>query len=128
MQNNIDILTLDPLKMKLVSKVAPDCVLKGQLSFDGGLVVEGMIEGDLKVDGHLVIWNGGQVKGRVEVSGNLYVFGRFGGPAESASSSVLKCAGTAFVAHSARSTGTIFARLLQLYEGAELDGPFQTLK
>ena len=128
MSKNIDIFTFDPLKMNLLSKVAADCMLKGQFKFEGGVVVEGNIEGDLIINGDLVIWNGGQVKGRVDLTGSLYLFGRFGGPAESASASVLKSKGTAYISHTGRSSGTLMAKNLHLYDGAELSGPFQTLK
>ena len=34
----------------------------------------------------------------------------------------------AYVSQTAVSTGTLMARRLQLYEGADLQGPFKTLK
>jgi hypothetical protein len=40
----------------------------------------------------------------------------------------LECQGMAYVSKTGVSTGTLLARRLQLYEGADLQGPFKTLK
>jgi hypothetical protein len=128
MKPNTDVLTLDPVAMQLVNRVARGCALQGRLRFDGGLLIQGEIEGDLQVDGHLVVWSGGSVRGRISVTGDLYLFGRLGATGGKADDSVLECQGMAYVSHTGVSTGTLMARRLQLYDGADLQGPFRTLK
>ncbi|HMP10586.1 MAG TPA: polymer-forming cytoskeletal protein [Hydrogenophaga sp.] len=128
LKHNTDTLTLDPVAMQLVSRVARGCLLQGQLRFEGGLLVQGELDGDVQVQGHLVVWSGGLIRGRIHVSGDLYLFGRLGSPDAMAEDTVLECQGMAYVAHTGVSTGTLMARRLQLYDGADLQGPFRTLK
>jgi hypothetical protein len=75
-----------------------------------------------------VVWSGGVVRGHVSVTGDFYLFGRLGAPGGRAEDSVLECQGMAYVSHTGISTGTLMARRLQLYDGADLQGPFRTLK
>lgn len=123
-----DILTIDPIAMNVVNRVAAGCQLRGELSFEGGLLVQGELAGNIRVNGRLIIWSGGVVRGRVRVSGDLYLFGRLGDAGGSAHDTSLECQGMACVSNTGISTGTLMARRLQLYEGADLQGPFKTLK
>lgn len=128
LKSSKDTLTLDPVAMQLVNRVASGCLLRGQLRFEGGLLVQGELDGDLQVEGCLVVWSGGVVRGRISVTGDLYLFGRLGAAGGRAEDSVLECQGMAYVSHTGVSTGTLMARRLQLYDGADLQGPFRTLK
>ncbi|GLS13301.1 MULTISPECIES: polymer-forming cytoskeletal protein [Hydrogenophaga] len=123
-----DILTIDPVAMNVVNRVAAGSRLEGELQFDGGLLVQGEVAGHVHVNGRLIIWNGGVVRGRVRVNGDVYLFGRLGEPGASPHDTSLECLGQAFVSKTGISTGTLMARRLQLYEGADLQGPFKTLK
>lgn len=123
-----DTLTIDPIAMNVVNRVAPGCRLDGHLRFDGGLLVQGEISGSIQVSGRLIIWKGGVVRGSVHVQGDFYLFGQLGAPDAAAQDTLLECAGMAYVAQTGVSTGTLMARRLQLYEGADLRGPFKTLK
>jgi cytoskeletal protein CcmA (bactofilin family) len=123
-----DTLTIDPIAMNVVSRVAAGSVLSGELTFEGGLLVQGEVSGHLRVNGRLIVWTGGVVRGRVEVNGDFYLFGRLGDPSADAGATHLACDGMAFVSKTGVSTGTLEARRLQLYEGANLQGPFKTLK
>lgn len=123
-----DTLTIDPIAMNVVSRVAAGSVLSGELTFEGGLLVQGEVSGHLRVNGRLIVWTGGVVRGRVEVNGDFYLFGRLGDPGADAQATHLACHGMAFVSKTGVSTGTLEARRLQLYEGADLQGPFKTLK
>lgn len=128
LKSSKDTLTLDPVAMQLVNRVASSCLLRGQLQFEGGLLVQGELDGDIQVEGCLVVWSGGVVRGRISVAGDLYLFGRLGAAGGRAEDSVLECQGMAYVSHTGVSTGTLMARRLQLYDGADLQGPFRTLK
>lgn len=123
-----DTLTIDPVAMNVVSRVAPGCRLSGDLVFDGGLLLQGQIGGQIRVKGPLIVWAGGLIHGRIKVYGDLYLFGQFGLDEGRSLESQLKCNGTAFVSHSGVTTGTLLARRLQIYEGADLRGPFRMLR
>ena len=123
-----DMLTLDPIAMNVVNRVAPGSALSGELTFEGGLLVQGELSGNIRVNGRLIIWTGGVVRGRVEVIGDFYLFGRLGDAGADVQATQLACHGMAFVSKTGVSTGTLEARRLQLYEGADLQGPFKTLK
>lgn len=123
-----DTLTLDPIAMNVVNRVAAGTVLDGDLRFDGGLLVQGEVAGRIQVNGRLIVWTGGVVRGRVRVQGDLYLFGQLGAAGGSQHDTSLECQGMAYVSKTGVSTGTLMARRLQLYEGANLQGPFKTLK
>jgi hypothetical protein len=123
-----DTLTLDPVAMNVVNRVAAGTQLGGELRFQGGLLVQGDLSGLLHVNGHLIVWTGGVVRGRIRVMGDLYLFGHLGSADAGPNATTLECQGMAYVASTGVSTGTLMARRLQLYEGADLQGPFKTLK
>ena len=123
-----DTLTLDPVAMNIVNRVAAGSQLNGDNYFNGGLLVQGEISGHLRVNGRLIIWTNGVVRGRIRVMGDLYLFGRLGDAGGGPQDTTLECTGMAYVSKTGISTGTLMARRLQLYEGADLQGPFKTLK
>ena len=123
-----DTLTIDPIAMNVVNRVAAGSHLSGDLQFEGGLLVQGEVFGNIKVNGRLIIWKGGVVRGSIRVQGDFYLFGQLGAQDAAAIDTQLECMGMAYVAQTGVSTGTLMARRLQLYEGADLRGPFKTLK
>jgi hypothetical protein len=123
-----DTLTIDPVAMNVVNRVAAGSQLIGEQQYDGGLLVQGTLGGVIRVHGRLIVWAGGLVRGRLVVMGDLYLFGQLGDPAAGAQDTQLECLGTAYVASTASSTGTLIAQRLRLYEGADLQGPFKTLR
>lgn len=123
-----DTLTIDPVAMNVVNRVAPGCRLAGDLVYEGGVLLQGEISGQIRIKGPLIVWGGGLIYGRIKVYGDLYLFGQFGLDEGRSLESQLKCNGTAFVSHSGVTTGTLLARRLQIYEGADLRGPFRMLR
>ncbi len=123
-----DTLTLDPVAMNVVNRVAAGSQLSGELQFEGGLLVQGEISGHIRVNGRLIVWTGGVVRGRGRVMGDFYLFGQLGATGADPRDTSLECQGMAYVSKTGVSTGTLMARRLQLYEGADLQGPFKTLK
>jgi hypothetical protein len=123
-----DTLTIDPIAMNVVNRVAAGSHLSGELQFEGGLLVQGELSGHIRVNGRLIVWTGGIVKGRIRVFGDIYLFGRLGSDGGDPQDTSLECHGMAYVSKTGVSTGTLLARRLQLYEGADLQGPFKTLK
>lgn len=121
-----DTLTIDPVAMNIVNRVAAGCDLSGDLRFDGGLLVQGQLHGDIRVQGRLVVWAGAFVSGRIRVVGDLYLFGHLGLPDGAPQDTILECEGTVIMGGSGVSTGTLAARRLQMYEGAQMKGPLRT--
>lgn len=123
-----DVFTFDPVAMQVVNRVASGSLLKGQLHFEGGLLVQGEVCGQVQVEGTLVIWSGGLARGRWQVHGDVFLLGTLGDPSDEPSASHLECLGMVYVSSSGVSNGTLLAQQLRLYEGADLRGPFHTLK
>lgn len=123
-----DTLTIDPVAMNVTNRIAAGSVMSGEQQFEGGVLVQGSLGGVTRIHGRLIVWAGGLAKGRLVVMGDLYLFGQLGDPAGDAHDTQLECMGTAYVASTATSTGTLMAQRLRLYEGANLQGPFKTLK
>lgn len=122
-----DTITLDPIAMNVVNRVAAGSHVAGTLEFDGGLLVQGEISGDIRVNGRLIVWTDGIVRGRVQVMGDLYLFGRLGAANASDQETVVKCLGMAYIASTGVATATLYAKRLKLYDGADLQGPFRTI-
>ena len=123
-----DKLDIDPIGMNIVNRIAPDSRVSGDVSYSGGLLVQGDLSGSGQINGRLIVWHGSQIQGQFRVLGDLYVFGRVGNVGASATDTVIECYGTAYIASTASTTGTIVAQKLRLYEGADLQGPFRTIK
>jgi cytoskeletal protein CcmA (bactofilin family) len=123
-----DVLTIDPIAMNVVNRVCAGSRLKGDYLFKGGLLVQGDIVGDLEVRGRLIIWTGAQVSGHIKIWGDLYLFGQLGAPHVSENATVTECLGTAYIASTGVSSGTLLAHRIRMYDGAQLQGPFKTLK
>ncbi len=124
-----DTLVIDPVKMNIVNRIAEGSAVDGDLHFDGGLLLQGTLRGMGEITGRLVIWHTGQLQGRFKVLGDLYVLGHLGGVADDIDRDTLvECQGTAYVASTGVSTGTLLAARLRMYDGAVLQGPFKTLR
>jgi cytoskeletal protein CcmA (bactofilin family) len=127
MSDQEDVLMFDPVAMNVVNRVDAGSVLKGELVYQGGLLVQGVIEGSLRVMGPLIVWHTGCVRGRIKVYGDVYLFGQLGKTDDPADVSNLRCQGTTFVAHTGQCHGALLTRRLQLYEGASLVGACRIL-
>lgn len=127
-----DTLVIDPVRLHIVNRIAADTLLAGDFHFKGGLLLQGSLHGQGEIAGRLVVWHGARLVGRFRVMGDLYVFGALGHPAESEDEvddqTEIECQGTAYVASTAVSTGTLIAGKLRMYDGAILQGPFRTLR
>lgn len=123
-----DSLVIDPLGMNIVNRIAPESSVRGDVAYQGGLMVQGNLAGSGQVFGRLIVWHDAQIQGHFRVVGDLYVFGRVGAVGADASKTVIECLGTAYIASTASTTGTITAQRLRLYEWADLQGPFKTIK
>lgn len=126
-----DTLTIDPVAMGITNRVAAGCQLECQGDYRGGLLVQGQLSGKLRVLGPLVVWEGAGVEGEIEVFGDTYAFGQLGhepGSAAGGTLSQIICHGTIYMAHCAISHASIAAQRIHSYDGAQIHGPFRTLK
>lgn len=123
-----DILTIDPVAMNVVNRVSAGSQLNGAHLYKGGLLVQGEVGGSLDVRGCLIIWGGGQVSGQIKVWGDLYLFGQLGLDDQPDATTTLECMGTAYIANTGVSRAALFAHRIRMYDGAQLHGPFKTLK
>jgi Polymer-forming cytoskeletal len=127
-----DTLVIDPVKMNIVNRIAADTVLAGDFLFKGGLLLQGTLQGIGEIAGRLVVWHDARLIGRFRVLGDLYLLGQLGEATETDDDiddeTEIECQGTAYVASSGVSTGTLIAAKLRMYDGAVLQGPFRTLR
>lgn len=114
--------------MNVVNRVSAGSQLNGEYLYKGGLLVQGEVGGSLDVRGCLIIWGGGQVSGRIKVWGDLYLFGQLGLDDQPDATTTLECMGTAYIANTGVSRAALFAHRIRMYDGAQLHGPFKTLK
>ncbi|MES2634559.1 MAG: polymer-forming cytoskeletal protein [Pseudomonadota bacterium] len=128
MKQSEDVLTIDPVAMNVVNRIAQGTSLAGDLLFEGGVLVQGRLGGDVQVNGRVIVWMGGVVKGKIRVLGDMYVFGQLGELGADPSETMVECLGTLYVANTGVTTGILTAHHLMLYEGADLRGPFTTLR
>jgi hypothetical protein len=127
-----DTLVIDPVKMNIVNRIAADTVLAGDFLFKGGLLLQGTLQGVGEIAGRLVVWHDARLIGRFRILGDLYLLGQLGEATETEDDvdegTEVECQGTAYVASSGVSTGTLIAAKLRMYDGAVLQGPFRTLR
>ncbi|MEK8030155.1 polymer-forming cytoskeletal protein [Ideonella sp. DXS29W] len=127
-----DTLVIDPVKMNIVNRIAADTVLAGDFLFKGGLLLQGTLQGVGEIAGRLVVWHDARLIGRFRVLGDLYLLGQLGEATETDDEvddqTEIECQGTAYVASTGVSTGTLIAAKLRMYDGAVLQGPFRTLR
>lgn len=125
----LDTLVIDPVKMNIINRVAAETTASGAFNFQGGLLLQGSLNGEGEIAGRLVVWHDAKLVGRFRVLGDLYLLGRLGDTADAIDeSTIIECQGTAYVASTGVSSGTLIAARLRMYDGAVLQGPFRTLR
>lgn len=122
MSQDSETLTLDPLQMGIVHRLGADSRFDGAMHFSGGLLLQGDLGGDISIDGPLVVWADGVIRGKVEVHGDVYLFGSLGYAACPPEDARLECHGNAFVANTAVLNGILKAKHLRVYQGADIRG------
>jgi len=123
---DIETIVIDPQAMNIVNRVAPGCRQSGVFHCQGGLMVEGCIEGDIEiVGGPLVLMPGGVIAGRISADGQAYLFGTIRARCAN-EPSVLEVAGEAFLTQTLRARANITAGSIRSYQGAEVDGRIDT--
>lgn len=117
-------IVIDPVAMNIVNRIAKGSVYRGVLNCAGGILVEGVLEGELFVHGGpLVLMEGGVIVGDVTAHGDAYVFGQLG---RATGDTRVTVQGEGHFAVTARSVATIACARPQIYQGAKLEGVLDT--
>lgn len=121
-----ELLTIDPVAMNIVNRIAPQTVQTGNLVCAGGLMVEGRVVGDLVViGGPLVLRPSGVICGNVTVDHDAYLLGTIEKQDDAVLSEVV-VKGTAFLASTLNAAANIQAHSMKTYEGSRIDGRIRT--
>lgn len=100
----------------VISLVAPDMRVSGDLTTDGSVRIEGEVKGNVRAEKAVVVGKDGDVEGDIHTQ-DAIVSGRINGS--------LTAASRLEVQATARVEGDIHARRIQLEEGALLNGTVQ---
>ncbi len=121
-------IVIDPVAMNIVNRVAPGCRHSGVFYCEGGLMVEGTIEGDIQViGGPLVLMPEGVIAGKITGDAEAYLFGTIRARSDTELSE-LDIGGAVFLTETLRAQANITAGAIKSYEGAQVEGRIKTVK
>jgi cytoskeletal protein CcmA (bactofilin family) len=119
-------ITIDPIAMNVVNRVAPGTQQGGSLKCVGGLLVQGRIEGDLVIQGGpLIVMREGEVAGVIKCDGDAYIFGKIAVQSENVFSELV-ATGNVILSETAVADANIRARSFKMYPGGQLSGQVDT--
>lgn len=121
-------IVIDPIAMKIFNRVAAGSRQSGVLHCEGGVIVEGTLEGEVHVSGGpFVLMPNGVVAGKVVCDGEAYLFGTVRARSETELSD-LDVAGAVFLTETLRAQANITAGAIKSYDGAQVEGRIKTVK
>lgn len=121
-------IVIDPASMNIVNRIAAGTVQRGNCHCQGGLLVQGRIEGVIEVTGGpLVLMPEGEIRGSIRADGEAYLFGTVLSE-EDEKLSELEVAGTVFLAETLQAKANITAGAFKSWEGAQVEGRIRTVK
>jgi len=127
-QRDTETIAIDPVAMHIVNRIAAGCRQSGTFQCQGGLMVEGRMEGEIEVvGGPLVLMPQGVVAGKIKAHAEAYLFGTID-PRSDTEPSVLEVGGAVFLAETLRARADITAGAIKSYEGAQVEGRISTAK
>lgn len=107
----------DPLQERIDCLIGPGTSIEGDLTFTGGLRIDGSVHGDVTVSdikaGTLVIGDGGRIEGDVRVS-HVIVYGEIRG--------TIYATGLVDLRANARIAGDVHYDALEMQAGSEITG------
>lgn len=127
-KDNAEDLIIDPHAMNIVNRVAPGSSCAGQFKYEGGVLVQGRLEGSIEVTGGpLVLMPEGEIVGDINVKGEAYLFGAIleKAPGEMSEVDVYDAV---FLANSLKADANITAGAIKSYEGALVNGRIRTVR
>ena len=123
-----DSVVIDPVKMNIINKISAGSTTSGNLSFNGGLLLQGHHVGELTVSGGpLVILEDASVSGKVTVQGDVWVFGRIGSTEPDAVPTHMTVHGVLNLSAKSRASGKLRCEQLAPHLGAIINGDIETL-
>lgn len=118
---------LDTVQQNIVNRIAPGSEVNGTLRFNGGLIIEGQITGDLSVQGGPVILMAeGVFAGTMRCDQDVFLLGTING--QDGGSSVVEAAGTIHLAYTLRADADMTAEAINSQPGAQVEGRMKTRK
>lgn len=128
MSNSQETIVIDPVGMNIVNRIAPGSKFCGTYECIGGLLVQGLIEGNISVKGGpLVLMQEGVIKGDTTCDQDAYLFGKIE-PKDSGEYSELCAGGAVFMAETLNAKANITAADIKSYQGAQVDGRIRTVR
>ena len=127
-KDNAEELIIDPHAMNIVNRVAPGSNCAGQFKYEGGVLVQGRLEGSIEVTGGpRVLMPEGAIVGDINVKGEAYLFGTIleKSPGEMSEVDVNDAV---FLANSLKADANITAGAIKSYEGALVNGRIRTVR
>lgn len=117
---------IDPVAMNIANKVAAGSVVTGDYATGGGILIEGQFRGNLHVtDGPLVLLEGANLSGCIEVKGDAYIFGTIGAASDDQTTVTVR--GELHLTSKCHVHGRILFAKLATYQGANVHGIIESL-
>lgn len=118
-------ITINPVAEGIVNRIAAGTVQSGNLTYQGGLWIEGKLSGDVVIDGPLVLDVGAELSGRIHVRGaRACLLGRVTPPADGHSTDIV-VDGIVQFGETLVAQANITAHAIDYYEGARIEGYFK---
>lgn len=120
-------LVISPKGMRIVNRIASGTRHTGTLHCDGGLIIEGTVDGDIVIiGGVLALMPEGVVCGKATSDGDAYLLETFLG-GEDGELSEIEARGAVFLTEMLRAQANIAADAIKTYEGAQIEGRIKTV-
>jgi cytoskeletal protein CcmA (bactofilin family) len=117
---------IDPIQMNITNKISKGSILSGDVSYEGGVLIEGSFSGKMKVvGGPLVLGEGATLRGDIDVSSDAYIFGTLDDSDEVIST--LRVHGELHLTSKCVIHGSVFFHKLATYHGAKINGSMQSI-
>lgn len=121
-------IVIDPIGMNIVNRIAKGSSSRGDLVFEGGVIIEGSVVGNLNImNGPLVLMQGATIAGTVNCGGDAYLFGTIERQANGERSKMVSD-GTIYLASTLVAISDFEAVSFSHYQGAQFDAQFLTRK
>jgi len=121
-------LTVNPVRENIVNRIAPGSIQTGTYRCEGGLWVQGRIEGDIEVHGTLILSEGGEMLGNIRVFGERAVLAGSILARSADECSEVEIHGLAELCESLKAKANIAAAHFEFFRGADVEGKIRTLR
>jgi len=113
--------------MQVRSRIGPEGKARGSMELPSGLLISGSFEGDLTVNGDMLVDPGAAFfGGRALIHGDLYVAGLIGLQALEDLRTIIQCRGRVYAGQSSEIRGVLRCGELILYKGNRMNAMVET--